>query len=61
VTGFDDSPVRRLTRPPLTTVSLPVRELGAEAGRRLFAEIVEKAGPKPAPALMGRLLVGGSS
>lgn len=61
VTGFDDSPVRRLTRPLLTTVSMPVRELGAEAGRRLFAEIVEKAVPKPAPALAGTLLVGGSS
>ncbi len=61
VTGFDDSPVRRLTRPLLTTVSMPVRELGAEAGRRLFAEIVEKTPLAPAKALAGTLLIGGST
>ncbi|WP_207757020.1 LacI family DNA-binding transcriptional regulator [Nonomuraea cypriaca] len=37
VTGFDDIPFARYTTPPLTTVSIPKSELGAQAWERLWA------------------------
>lgn len=39
VTGFDDIYPSRLTDPPLTTVSQPLRELGSRAARRLLDRI----------------------
>jgi LacI family transcriptional regulator len=39
LTGFDDVYPSRLTDPPLTTVSQPVRELGTRAAQRLLARI----------------------
>ena len=39
VTGFDDIYPARLTDPPLTTVSQPLRELGIRAARRLLDRI----------------------
>ncbi|HMA52087.1 MAG TPA: LacI family DNA-binding transcriptional regulator [Magnetospirillaceae bacterium] len=38
VIGFDDSPVATKVWPPLTTVRLPIREMGAIAARRLLAQ-----------------------
>lgn len=61
VTGFDDSPLRRLTRPLLTTVSMPVFELARHAGIRLAAEVIEGAPAAPTERLRGSLLTGAST
>jgi LacI family transcriptional regulator len=45
VTGFDDIYPSRLTDPPLTTVSQPLRELGTRAARRLLDRIGAAALP----------------
>jgi LacI family transcriptional regulator len=61
VTGFDDSPLRRLSRPLLTTFSLPVRDLAQAAGRRLAAEILDREPVRPSALLRGKLLQGGTT
>jgi LacI family transcriptional regulator len=61
VTGFDDSPVRRLSRPLLTTVSLPVEELARYAATRLQAEIIENSTPAALLRVAGRLITGEST
>lgn len=45
VTGFDDTPVAVLARPPLTTVRQPLHRKGEVAGRRLLDLV---AGRRPA-------------
>jgi LacI family transcriptional regulator len=44
VTGFDDVPVARHLRPPLTTVRQPMQELGAKAFEVLHSRISGAAG-----------------
>ena len=61
VTGFDDSPVRRLSRPLLTTVSLPVEELARYAATRLQAEIIEIEAPAALLRVVGHLVPGEST
>jgi LacI family transcriptional regulator len=61
VTGFDDSPVRRLSRPLLTTVRLPVEELARYAATRLQAEIVEHESPAALLRVAGQLVPGDST
>ncbi|MEK7951988.1 LacI family DNA-binding transcriptional regulator [Luteolibacter soli] len=61
VTGFDDSPVRRLSRPLLTTVSLPVEELARYAATRLQAEIIENEAPAALLRVAGHLVPGEST
>jgi LacI family transcriptional regulator len=61
VTGFDDSPVRRLSRPLLTTVSLPVEELARYAATRLQAEIIENEVPAALLRVAGHLIPGEST
>lgn len=61
VTGFDDSPLRRITRPLLTTVSMPVFELARRAGERLAREVIEGATNIPLERLRGSLLIGTST
>lgn len=61
VTGFDDSPVRRLSRPLLTTVSLPVEELARYAATRLQAEIIENEAPAALLRVTGHLIPGEST
>ncbi|HVJ45188.1 MAG TPA: LacI family DNA-binding transcriptional regulator [Luteolibacter sp.] len=61
VTGFDDSPLRRITRPLLTTVSMPVFELARRAGERLAKEVIEGATNIPLERLRGSLLIGEST
>lgn len=61
VTGFDDSPLRRLSRPLLTTFSLPVRDLAQAAGRRLASEILDREPVRPSALLRGKLLQGGTT
>jgi LacI family transcriptional regulator len=38
VIGFDDSPIADKVWPPLTTVRLPIRQMGALAARKLLAQ-----------------------
>ncbi len=61
VTGFDDSPVRKLSRPLLTTVSMPVSELGQAAAARLESEIIEHREAAPILRVKGRLVPGEST
>jgi len=61
VTGFDNSPLRHTTRPLLTTISMPVRQLAREAARRLHAEILDKSPAAPSAQLAGELLVGATT
>ena len=61
VTGFDDSPLRRLSRPLLTSFSLPVHALGVRAGNRLMEEILEKRISTHSELLVGKLLPGAST
>jgi LacI family transcriptional regulator len=44
VVGFDDIPLARHFDPPLTTIRLPARELGAAAGRALVERLAGRAG-----------------
>jgi len=43
LTGFDNSPVRQVSVPPLTTINLSTRELGAAAGSWLRRCVIERA------------------
>ncbi|MFK7849696.1 MAG: LacI family DNA-binding transcriptional regulator [Akkermansiaceae bacterium] len=60
VTGFDDSPVRQLSRPLLTTISLPVTALARSAASRLESEIIEHAHPESTLRVPGTLIEGES-
>ena len=42
LTGFDDIPFSRFTTPPLTTVAVPVAELGRLAWQSLLARLEER-------------------
>ncbi|MCI4066243.1 LacI family transcriptional regulator [Micromonospora sp. R77] len=46
VTGFDDIPFARYANPPLTTVAIPLDELGRQAWNRLWSHL---AGEEPSP------------
>jgi LacI family transcriptional regulator len=46
VSGFDDLPFSAYTSPALTTVRMPLREIGATAARMLFALIEGRPIPK---------------
>jgi len=61
VTGFDDSPVRRLTRPLLTSLSMPVQQLARVAGKQLASAIIESVEPQPLIRLAGKLVIGDST
>ena len=61
VTGFDDSPVRRLSRPLLTTVSLPVEELAYQAAKQLQTVVIENEKPEGIIRLIGELIPGEST
>jgi LacI family transcriptional regulator len=61
VTGFDDSPVRKLTRPLLTSVSMPVHDLARVAGKQLASAIIESVEPQPLIRLAGKLVLGDST
>ena len=61
VTGFDDSPVRQLSRPLLTTISMPVGLLAKSAASRLESEIIEHVRHDSTLRVLGSLIVGESS
>jgi DNA-binding LacI/PurR family transcriptional regulator len=60
LTGFDDVYPSRLTDPPLTTVSQPVRELGTRAAQRLLARIGNPALPPQTQMLTTSAVIRGS-
>ena len=61
VTGFDDSPVRQLSRPLLTTVSMPIGELARSAANLLEIQIIEHKKTEGITRIPGKLLVGEST
>ena len=61
VTGFDDSPVRQLSRPLLTTISMPVSALAKSAASCLESEIIDHAEPKSIIRVPGKLILGEST
>jgi len=61
VTGFDDSPVRGLARPLLTTVKMPVHEFAFQAGRELANRIIESTPMPQCIRITGLLLPGQST
>ncbi len=61
VTGFDNSPVRQLSRPLLTTVSMPVLELAKAAATGLEQEIINHIPQKPIHRVIGKLIIGESA
>ncbi len=58
VTGFDNSPVREIVLPSLTTVSLPVQQLGKEAGKMINAAVIKHLEIPESLLLKGELLRG---
>jgi len=61
VTGFDDSPVRKLSRPLLTTVSMPLGELARAAASRLESQIIENHPAAASIRVPGSLVIGEST
>ena len=61
VTGFDNSPLRKLTRPLLTTVSMPIGKLAATAASNLESQIIEHKAPDEIVRIPGELMVGEST
>lgn len=61
VTGFDDSPVRQLSRPLLTTVSLPVAKLAECGAARLESQIVDLITTTNVLKIPGELMLGEST
>jgi LacI family transcriptional regulator len=60
--GFDDIPLARLLSPPLTTVRVPIAELGTRAVERLFAALAgEEAGPPADETVATELIARASS
>jgi LacI family transcriptional regulator len=58
VTGFGDIPAAALIDPPLTTVSQPIEECGANVARLLLAELDGTSGrPSPSRSLLAPTLV----
>lgn len=57
VVGFDDTRVARMTRPPLTTVRVPMSEMGARAIELLCQRVVEPERPPSRISLQPELIV----
>jgi DNA-binding LacI/PurR family transcriptional regulator len=54
--GFDDSPVAATTRPPLSSISQPIEEMGPEAVH-LLLDAIERADRPPRRVVLGTELV----
>jgi LacI family transcriptional regulator len=61
VAGFDDIPMSRFMSPPLTTVHVPIAELGGRALDRLAAAIAKPGGKRVSETVAGELVVRASS
>jgi DNA-binding LacI/PurR family transcriptional regulator len=55
IVGFDDIPAAAVTEPPLTTIRVPAREIGASAAR-LLLEILD-ADRRPTSVILETELV----
>jgi len=55
VVGFDDSPLSRVTEPPLSTVRQPLEGSGAEAARMLLGRLSQGDGGGPTRSVQLRL------
>ena len=49
IVGFGDSDVSRVCVPPLTTISVPHRKIGIEAGRALLARLNDETWENKTP------------
>lgn len=47
IVGFDDTPMASRVWPPMTTVRLPIREMGRAAAKLLLKEPMEKSAAEP--------------
>lgn len=56
IVGFDDTPMAGRIAPPLTTVRLPIREMGKEAARGLL-RLVSEAGNKRNQSFQPEIIV----
>jgi LacI family transcriptional regulator len=62
VVGYDDAPLASRIWPSLTTVRLPIRDMGKIAAERLIAKIQQPEGPAtPASTVHPHLVVRDSS
>lgn len=61
VTGFDNSPLRNLSRPLLTSVSMPINELARVAAESLENEIVNHTQQHLLQRVSGAIMLGESS
>jgi LacI family transcriptional regulator len=59
--GFDDIPIARFITPPLTTVRVPIAELGARATARLMRALEGNGARPPRREILGTTLVVRSS
>ncbi len=59
--GFDDIPTARFVTPPLTTVRVPIAELGARATARLLHVLEGSDGRRPREEILPAILVVRSS
>lgn len=57
VVGFDDTRVARMTRPPLTTVRVPMSEMGARAIELLCERVADPKRPTSRISLQPELIV----
>ena len=57
IAGFDDVPMARFLTPPLTTVHVPIEELGRRAMRTLISSVVQGAPARPGVELIATTLV----
>jgi LacI family transcriptional regulator, galactose operon repressor len=55
--GFDDIPIARFITPPLTTVRVPIAELGSRAAARLFEVLDEEPAPRRREEVLPTTLV----
>jgi LacI family transcriptional regulator len=61
VVGFNDMPFLDKLRPPLTTISIPHQQIGAEAARLLLDSIADPSRPARSVLLPPSLVVRGST
>ncbi len=61
VVGFDDNPLARFMRPPLTTVRISFENMGHQAGKMLLDRIIHNVEPVRQVLLDAELIVRASS
>lgn len=61
VSGFNDMPFVDKLRPPLTTVRIPLYQMGAQSARTLLARLEERSAPVEQITLGPELVVRGST